>query len=146
MVPFISWGYRISFLYIGFALFIIFMVWRSFGHPVELVADDYYSRELLYNDQMEKTERLRQLGQDLKWRIVDGDVLIHFPGLAESGTLSFQRPSDESMDVIITLDSTRTDSVLTLAGSSFLKGMYRLRADWTMAGQGYYSEKVVVIP
>jgi len=95
---------------------------------------------------MEKTERLRQLGQDLKWRIVDGDVLIHFPGLAESGTLSFQRPSDESMDVIITLDSTRTDSVLTLAGSSFLKGMYRLRADWTMAGQGYYSEKVVVIP
>jgi hypothetical protein len=142
----ISWGFRIFLLYTGFAFFIILMVWKSFGEPVELVADDYYNKELLYNDQMIKTERVKQLGSDLVWRIVDGNVSIEFPGRADGGVLTFQRPSDQNMDVIVAIGSERPDSMLTVAGSSFRKGMYRLKADWTMAGQAYYSEHVVVIP
>lgn len=142
----ISWGYRIFLLYTGFAFFIVLMVWKSFGEPVELVTDDYYNKELLYNDQMAKMEHVKQLGSDLKWRIVDGNLTIEFPGLADGGTLTFQRPSDQTKDVAVSLESAAADSIVTIPGTSFTKGMYRLRADWTMGGTGYYSEHVVVIP
>ena len=142
----ISWGFRIFLLYTGFAFFIILMVWKSFGEPEELVTDNYYNKELLYNDQMVKTDRVKQLGADLKWRIVDGNLSVEFPGQADGGTLTFLRPSDKNMDVIVTINSDNSDSMLTIAGSSFRKGMYRLKADWTMDGIGYYSEHVVVIP
>jgi hypothetical protein len=145
MIPSISWGVRISMLYIGFALFIIFMVWRSFGQNIDLVADDYYNRELEYNEQMEKTRRAGELSDKLNWKIVNSNLLLEFPGLADGGTIVFQRPSDAQFDRSFSLSSS-ADSILRIPLNEFTKGMYRLKADWSMAGVDYYSEQVVVIP
>jgi len=145
MIPNISWGVRVSILYIGFALFIIVMVWRSFGENIDLVADDYYNRELEYNDQMEKTNRAIELTDKLNWKIVDTDLILEFPGLTDGGTILFQRPSDAQYDRSFSL-SSNPDSLLIIPLGEFTKGMYRLKADWSMAGISYYNEQVVVIP
>jgi nitrogen fixation protein FixH len=145
MIPSISWGIRISMLYIGFALFIIFMVWRSFGENIDLVANDYYNRELEYNEQMEKTQRASKLTDKLNWKIVNSRLVLEFPGVADGGTILFQRPSDAQFDRTYNL-STSSDSILSIPLEEFTKGMYRLKADWSMSGVTYYNEQVVVIP
>lgn len=145
MIPTLSWGIRISILYIGFALFIIFMVWRSFGENIDLVTNDYYNKELEYNEQMEKTRRAGELIDKLNWKIVNSHLILEFPGLADGGTIVFQRPSDAKFDRSFTLSSS-ADSILSIPINEFTKGMYRLKADWSMAGVTYYNEQVVVIP
>lgn len=132
-------------LYIGFALFIIFMVWRSFGENIDLVADDYYNRELEYNEQMEKTRRASELSDKLNWKIVHSNLVLEFPGITDGGNIVFQRPSDAQFDRSYSLNAS-ADSILSIPLQEFTKGMYRLKADWSMAGLTYYSEQVVVIP
>jgi hypothetical protein len=145
MIPSISWGVRISILYIGFALFIIFMVWKSFGQNIDLVADDYYNKELEYNGQMEKTRRASELSHKLDWKIEEKSLVLVFPGIADGGTILFQRPSDALYDRSFTIDAN-TDSLVVLSLDQFKKGMYRLKVDWSMSGLAYYNEQVVVIP
>lgn len=140
-----SWGHGIALLYTLFAVFILGLVWRSFGQRIELVTDNYYEKELEYNAQMEKTTRARQLGEPISWTVHGDSLSLRFPGVATAGRLVFQRPSDARADTAFTVGA-RHDSTMTVSLAAFQRGAYRLKADWTMAGVTYYSEHIVVIP
>jgi hypothetical protein len=43
-----NWGKRILFLYLAFVSGIVFLVVKSHGREVALVANDYYQQELHY--------------------------------------------------------------------------------------------------
>ncbi|MBL0070976.1 MAG: FixH family protein [Bacteroidetes bacterium] len=57
----ISWGYRVMFLYIGFAGLIIYFVTRSINEKVDLVTPDYYAQELKFQDKIESINRNNEL-------------------------------------------------------------------------------------
>lgn len=142
----ISWGYKITLLYLGFITFIIVMVWKSFQQNVDLVYTDYYQRERLYNTQMAKSNRTLELGQTPQWAIVGDSLSIALPNRATEVSFEFQRPSDKTKDRRFDQQLNQPDSVYTLARNQFEKGLYRLKADWQSEGQAYYAEMVIVIP
>ena len=39
-----NWGHKILFLYIGFVLLVLIMVFLAYRQDVPLVSDDYYQR------------------------------------------------------------------------------------------------------
>jgi len=47
-----SWGKKITILYIGFVLLIVSMVTISASHKIELVSKDYYAQELDYQQKI----------------------------------------------------------------------------------------------
>ena len=47
-----SWGIRITIMYLGFVGLILTLVFTCFGHKVELESKDYYARELRFQDQI----------------------------------------------------------------------------------------------
>lgn len=57
----LNWGWRISILYSGFVVFMLFMVFKTTTVKDDLVTPDYYAKELEYQQHIDKQERANQL-------------------------------------------------------------------------------------
>lgn len=70
-----NWGWKIAIGYTAFALFILYLVYRTTGVEFELVTPDYYAQELAYQGQIDKRKTALTSGLDLEVLIQDGQVL-----------------------------------------------------------------------
>ena len=69
----LNWGHYIVITFTAFVLLIGFMVYRSFQHNNDLVADDYYAKELQFQDVIDRQKRANDLEQNITWeRAEDG--------------------------------------------------------------------------
>ena len=145
----INWGYKIVLLYVGFVALIATLVIGSMRQQIDLVADDYYEKELKYQDRIEQISNTAELESDLNLSINGNDLIITYPhtetGSSAEGILTLFRPSDKELDkqFIISADEAHRQVIHT---EELESGMYRLKAEFTLDDKEYYSEHVVVIP
>lgn len=144
----ISWGYRVMFLYVGFAGLIIYFVTRSMNEKVDLVTPDYYAQELKFQDKIESINRNNDLNQALGIEYSDAGIIITYPTDLQNktitGAINIFRPSDKSKDQTIEITPDK-EMKQTINTTSLSKGMYRIKVDYEVDGAGYYSEKQIVI-
>ncbi|MBK8413729.1 MAG: FixH family protein [Bacteroidetes bacterium] len=144
----ISWGYRVMFLYIGFAGLIIYFVTRSINEKVDLVTPDYYAQELKFQDKIESINRNNELSSALGIDYSDAGIIITYPTDLQNktitGAINIFRPSDKSKDQTIEITPDK-EMKQTINTTSLSKGMYRIKVDYEVNGAGYYSEKQIVI-
>ncbi|MBK7967565.1 MAG: FixH family protein [Bacteroidetes bacterium] len=144
----ISWGYRVMFLYIGFAGLIIYFVTRSINEKVDLVTPDYYAQELKFQDKIESINRNNELSSALGIDYSDAGIIITYPtdlrGKTISGAINIFRPSDKSKDQSIEISPDKEMKQI-ISTASLSKGMYRIKVDYEVDGAGYYTEKQIVI-
>lgn len=144
----ISWGYRVMFLYVGFAGLIIYFVTRSMNEKVDLVTPDYYAQELKFQDKIESINRNNDLNQALGIEYSDAGIIITYPTDLQNktitGAINIFRPSDKSKDQTIEITPDK-EMKQTISTTSLSKGMYRIKVDYEVDGAGYYSEKQIVI-
>jgi hypothetical protein len=114
----------------------------------ELVTDDYYAKEIQFQDQLDRVKNALVFETDLSW-VREGDFwVLGLKGDFESnpleGVLKLYRPSDSKLDfeLPIVLDSNYTQKV---AHSKFVKGKYQLQVQWTVDGKECYLEKNIFI-
>jgi hypothetical protein len=139
-----NWGIKIFAVYGLFVALMIFMVSLTMKHDVNLVAPDYYAKELVFQGQIDKAENLKKLNEKVIVKIEDGFIKVALPkGLSAKGSLYFFRPSDSKLDLTFALENSELFEVPL---TDFSKGMYRLKAEWAAEGVEYYSEEIVVIP
>lgn len=144
----LNWGYRITILYVGFAGLIIFLVWSSMNQKIDLVSNDYYARELVYQDKMESIERNNQLSDPavIYWN-TEG-IRIEYPAEFKperiSGTVNIFRPSDKNLDVSVEAKAD-ADHIQVISGEKLAKGMYRVNVDYEYENLSYYTEKQIVV-
>lgn len=144
-----SWGIRITILYVAFSAMILFLVFKTMNEKVELVSSDYYQQELQYQDRIDQQQQSGTLAEQPKVAITGNNVRLQFPEtLAKetiSGTVKFYRPSDSSKDFSTAL---KVDS----SGTQFFpitnleKGIYQLQLTWSAEGKNYYNELPIYIP
>lgn len=118
---------------------------HSIRGGVDLVAPDYYARELKHQALMDATRRALELGTNavVEWKADTFRVAVTSAAGA-TGTVTFYRPSDASMDQSVPFvldDEGRYATNVPLAS-----GLWRVRAAWLSAGQDYFVEKSVVAP
>src|SRR4051812_34279951 len=98
-----SWGYKIMILTLGFVGFISFMVYSAMQQDFDLVAEDYYNKEIQFQNQIDKQTNEIGLKDSLICMVLADDVIIKFPdehlGKKIKGEIQFFRPSDASKDV-----------------------------------------------
>lgn len=139
-----NWALGMVLLYGGFAAFVLaFLVYSSF-QKVELVAPNYYEQEIKYQDQIEKIKRTKALTEGLAWSISGRRLTIRFPEAqrdkAISGTVTFYRPSDASLDRKVPLAigaSLQQEFPLT----SLEPGWWKMKVVWTAGTESYYHEE-----
>ena len=144
-----SWGIRITILYVAFVAMIGTLVFLTMRENVDLVADDYYQRELNFQSQLDKQKAGLALAQQPTVQANASGLTVAFPAAFASsgitGKVECYRPSDPTKDFKVDI---RTDSSGTqqIARDKFEQGLYTVRLDWNAQGKAYYHEFPVYIP
>lgn len=143
-----NWGTGILFVIIFFLLAVIaFFIYIS-NLDINLVEDNYYEKELAYQQRIDKLNNTSSLPGKIEVLQEPGVIIIQFPhldsALIPSGYLTFYRPSDPKKDFTVPLqlnDSCR--QVLNI--SRIDKGKWMIKLDWNMNGKEYYFEEDIIV-
>ena len=128
---------------------ILFMVIRTMTEKVDLVTEDYYQKELQFEQQITQDNAAKNLGASPTVTIVGDKIEVAFPDTMAkqsiNGTVTFYRPSDSSKDVLIPLQPN-TNGTQEIERNQFIKGLYQVKISWKAAAQDYYYETYLTIP
>jgi hypothetical protein len=143
-----SWGIRITILYLGFVAIIVSLVVIAMGNKHDLVAKDYYYQELKYQDRIDALANEKNLKVSIVHEIQSYAVILSFPGEELkndfSGEVLFFRPSDAAKDLKLPLKFDRTGKQ-RIDKTSLTKGIYKMCITWTNGNKIFYKEEIINI-
>ncbi|RYF89673.1 MAG: hypothetical protein EOO03_05445 [Chitinophagaceae bacterium] len=142
-----SWGYKIVLVFVVFVSGILFMVYRSFNHNIDLVTTNYYEEELQYQDVIDAMERANGLSSKLKCVVNNDTLRVALPAEMKQqpvkATIWLYFIADKKRD--IRQEMTTNDGSLQLPLTSLNKGMHDVKIDWQAGGKHYYFEQKLFI-
>jgi nitrogen fixation protein FixH len=139
-----NWGTGIAITIVVAASLMLFLVFKSTRVTYDMAEKDYYAEELKFNGKMKASENALHLSSPLTINETDDFLVIQFPaeciGQKLEGTLLLYRPSGENNDINLPLTPDE-DGKIMITKQHLLKGLYELKANWTMNGKSYNVEK-----
>ena len=144
----LSWGTNIAIVYTLFAIGTLALVFVFMGQDVGLVTNDYYAKEIKYQDQIDKMNRTKALPEQLDISVEPINVKFTFPKIFKvmdyEGKIKFYRPSDKTKDFSVTIspDSTHSQFIQT---TNLEKGLWKIQVDWIVKGNSYFNEKIIMV-
>lgn len=144
----IGWGTKIAILYIGFVVLVIAMVVISMNQKIDLVSDDYYPKELVFQKQINSSTNAKALADTIANTVTLNGVDLQFPsifkGKTVTGKIEFFRPSDSSKDYSITIKLDENAHQF-ISSKELISGKYKMQISWKADNTDYYSEHIVII-
>lgn len=143
-----NWGTGIFIVIVLFVLAVIAFFIFINTLDINLVEDNYYEKELAYQERIDKIENTAGLSGEIEIRQDNGQMIIQFPDidtlLVPTGTVWFYRPSDPKKDftVPLQLDNSHTQ---VLDVSKIDPGKWTVKMEWEMGGKHYYYEETLII-
>jgi nitrogen fixation protein FixH len=145
-----NWGTRIFISFVVFMAIMITMVVISVKQDFFLVADDYYEREIRYQEQIDRIENHKSLADKPRIQVIRSSQVVQlaFPeSISEktiSGEIHFFRPSDARIDQRFELELS-SEGIQEFQLNSFRKGMWRAKIFYKADGLEYYTEQPITI-
>ncbi|MFO7447866.1 MAG: FixH family protein [Ignavibacteriaceae bacterium] len=143
-----SWGIGIIIACIVFMSFTIIIGITLMNQKVDLVTDNYYEKELKYQDQIDKLNRTELVKDGFDIIFTNSTVMINYKDTSRVNTIKgdifFYRPSDSAKDfkLPISLDKEGRQSINT---DKMEKGFWKVQLSWAINTQEYYFEKPLLI-
>ncbi len=139
------WGKGIAATYIIFVIVTLTMTYSMMTRNVDLVAINYYDKEIKYQDQIDKINNSKRLAEVLKYELTGGAVVFAFPKIGDiSGEYVFYRPSDSKQDFKIKIQPDK-DNRQAIDLSSFARGYWKVKIEWKSGGTEYYDEEQIIL-
>ncbi|MCB0429072.1 MAG: FixH family protein [Flavobacteriales bacterium] len=139
-----NWGYKIAIAYTAFVVGILYMVYRTSIEKVDLMDDNYYAKELAFQEQINKMHNVKALGDDIVLSRNNEGVDVKFPEEIQpnmpSGKLVFKCMADQQKDFEVEI-SPDANGIQRIPMEKFTGKYYMVQGDWMAAGVSYYSEK-----
>ena len=144
-----NWGWKIFIVIISFLALILFMVFKAVNEDFYLVADNYYEKEIKYQDEIDKIKNARGLSQQISiiYMLQEGSIHFKYPesqvqGI--SGQVQFFRPSDSRMDKVYDIKPEK-DGIQRISVKSLEKGLWQIKVNWSYGSDEYQEEKNIMI-
>lgn len=141
-----NWGYSITLAYVVFISIILTMVISAFRVDVNLVAKDYYKKEIAYQEEIDKMKNTRALTKEVRLALNEEakELEIYLPSAQAEGEIWVFRPNDYKQDLKIKLElDAQGKQVIPM--SLLKEGHWRLKMDWQAEGQAYYWERKIQV-
>jgi hypothetical protein len=145
------WPYAIVLVLLTQMTGIVYAMSVMMSHSVPLVADDYYIQELAFQGQIDKEQRIIADGRTPEVNVLRATSALEvtYPNYdaelnAIKGKITFLRPSDPSMDHVVTV-KPEADAKQWLNVKTTQKGLWLLQFDFEIDGNSYYYEEEVVL-
>lgn len=145
----ISWPTGIIIAMSAFIIFILSFVYKATFMPQydhHLVSDDYYKDELNYQQEIDKLNKAASLKEDVTLTKVAEGLLIKFPAEFDpeniTGTISFQRPSNDKIDFKLPIKLITADFLIS--DNNLVQGIWNVKIEWTFNSNTYlFKEKLM---
>ncbi|MFA7325773.1 MAG: FixH family protein [Candidatus Kapaibacterium sp.] len=137
-----NWGTGIAIFYISFVIAILFFVFWTTGNNRDLVTDDYYAEELVYQKTIDNKARAEDLVGDVVITSEKGKIEIRLPdGMNDKsvkGELFLYRQADKTMDTKLQFEGQKID--YSFQSERIVTGKWTVKLSWTSDGKDYYYE------
>lgn len=138
-----NWGTGIVISMLIFMLATTGMMILFINQKVDLVTDNYYDKELKFQQQIDKINNTNNLEEKVELKFDGNLVSVTFPQsynvLKPEGELFFYRPSDNKKDfkIPLSIDSTGMQVVPV---ATLEKGFWKVQLHWSMQSLEYFNE------
>ncbi len=142
------WGITIS---IAFCIifFVGFAIWTSIG-DVELVYDNYYDKDVVYEQQINRIKRTEALPQkpQIKYVHPNTTLSVFYPQMLRDpqaqGEILMFRPADLHKDRLFKLE-LQGDSLQVVSVPGLASGLWRVKLSWSANDLEYYLEQPLFV-
>ena len=143
-----NWAYFIAFLYIGFVVVILTLVFKSSNQKFDLVTQNYYEDEIKYQSVIDNKNNGQEFANQIQVSAAKNEISINLAFLKEkkelSGSILFYRPSDKSKDCLETLQLD-SNGIHKTDITKLIKGLYNIEILWKINNVQYLVEKKINI-
>ncbi|MEQ1798480.1 MAG: FixH family protein [Lacibacter sp.] len=144
----LNWGHKLTIVFIAFAAFIFFLIYKTTQSHFDLVSKDYYKDELAYQQVIDGTNLANKLSSGIQVQQQKDQISIQFPQEMKQkkaeGTLFFYCSADSRKDKKINIQLSE-EAVQIIPAKEILPGTYVLKINWKTDNQNYYNEQPVTI-
>jgi hypothetical protein len=141
----ISWGVKITILYLGFVLLIVTMVVASSHQHFDLVSNSYYADEIKYQNVIDAGKNQAQLSHPVLISKGENAVTLQLPseldGKMVTGTVQFYSPVDAAWDKQFPVEVD--DHRIAISRGDLRKTRYTVKINLEAEGKKYYQESEV---
>lgn len=144
------WPLAIVLSFVFFIAFILFWVMVMTKNKSELISPDYYTRELTYQDQIDKTHRAVAMKRSALVQLdrKEGVLVITFPADSSgpqsiSGTVDIMRPSASALDFRRMLDLPAGSRSVRILMQDAPSGLWTVMIDWKEGDHSFYQEESI---
>jgi nitrogen fixation protein FixH len=144
----INWGTGIVIafaLFMSFILFFVFRVQSDSKYDNELVAEEYYKKEALVQNDINSQQNANALSQKLSVATTAEGIAIAFPKDLDfkkiKGTVSLYRPSNQKLDFAIPISLSGFD--LLIPKKNLVGGLWDITVEWAYEGKTYLNKEEV---
>lgn len=140
------WPSAIGLFYGCFAVAVVGVAIFAMRQPSDLVAEDYYARELKHQARIDSETRGLASTEFAVNVAPDARALdLRLPGQGITGEINLYRPSSAALDRTIPLaPGVDGHQRIDLSGSA--AGLWKVQVRWVEAGVERYREDTVVLP
>jgi len=145
----INWGTGIVItivLFIGFIMYFVIAMSTDNGYNHDLVTENYYQKELVYQQKIDASENAAALKEGLKIEQTTKGLVIIFPSELEpasiQGKVFLYRPSDKQLDFEIPI--SLLNKYLLVPDKSLLGGRWNITVEFEYSSKQYLFKKEIV--
>ncbi|MCL9808860.1 FixH family protein [Flavobacterium luminosum] len=143
-----NWGTGIVIafaLFITFILYFVFKVQGDSRYDHEMVTEEYYKKEMGYQEQLDKQQNAQDLPQKVIVDIKSEGLVIRFPESFDytkiNGKVSLYRPSNQKLDFDMPI--SLSSSNLLIPKTKLVGGRWDIIIDWNYEGKGFLNNEKV---
>ncbi len=144
-----NWGKGITLVFLLFGLGMGFLVYKTTQKKSEMVTENYYQKELVYEQVIQGKRNVDSLTVKPSISKENSSVIIHFPESFSAneikGEVYFYRADDVKKDrtIALALDTANTQQIPI---SILSTGNYMVQLTWNYLDKYYYLEENIFIP
>ncbi|MFN5847699.1 MAG: FixH family protein [Chitinophagales bacterium] len=140
-----NWGRGLTLFIVGFILTMLGMVYIAFKQSNEMIEDNYYDREVKYQQIIDAKANLNPLISEFVLADSSSFILLRLPPSTstaiENGELRMIKMDAAASDNTLKLTQTET----RIDKSKFQKGLYHIKLGWDNEGKSYFYENDLLI-
>lgn len=145
----INWGTGLVIgmvLFISFILYFVIQIMTDEQHDYDLVTEDYYSREMVYQEELDAESNSFQLKNNIKGKRTSEGWVLTFPEEFDvskiSGTVSMYRPSNKKLDFDLPIELHGNQFVIP--DSKLVSGRWNTIVNWKYEGKSFrFTDRIV---
>jgi len=143
------WAVGITVLYSTFVIAVIAMVIFMNNADFDLVDENYYEKEIKYQQHIDKVKRTFDENMDISIRYEGNKLFLNFSEDLNysdcTGKIFFYYPAFKKDDFKIQMNVNSLGKQIIDVSESVAKGNWIIKIDWEYNNTSYYSEETIYI-